>query len=92
MAGQKGRSGRKTKAAELGLQRLLHKCWGKTDRENAVKKLAELASKGHLEAIKLLMAYTYGKPIQRMELPTEDGAIVPITIVEVVRKNGSGAS
>jgi hypothetical protein len=60
--GQKGRSGRKSKAAEMGLQSLLDKCWTQEDREQCVTSLAHKANAGDIEAIKLLMAYTFGKP------------------------------
>lgn len=60
--GRRKNAGRKTKAEELGLVALLDECWTVASRKATIKKLASLASKGNLEAIKLLMAYTFGKP------------------------------
>jgi len=62
--GKKGRSGRKSKAEEMGLQALLDKCWASKDREACIKKLAKMALTGDIAAIKLLMEYTFGKPVQ----------------------------
>jgi hypothetical protein len=65
--GKKGRSGRKSKAEEMGLQALLDKCWTPADREACIKTLAAQANEGDKEAVKLLMAYTFGKPVERKE-------------------------
>lgn len=70
--GAKGRSGRKSKAEELGLVALLNECWTVASRKTAIKKLATLAGNGNLEAIKILMAYTFGKP---KETVTVDGEL-----------------
>jgi len=81
--GQKGRSGRKSKAEEMGLQQLLDECWTLDERKECVRKLSVRASKGDLESIKLLLAYTYGKPVDRKEITGPDGGAVPIRIIEV---------
>jgi hypothetical protein len=73
--GQKGRSGRKSKAEELGLNALLNKCWTTAQREDCIRKLATLANDGDLDAIKLLMAYTFGKPKESVDL-TSTGDVV----------------
>ncbi len=70
--GVKGRSGRKSKAEELGLTALLDECWTVDSRKKTIKKLASLANAGNLEAIKILMAYTFGKP---KETITVDGEL-----------------
>ena len=59
-------AGRKTKAADAELHRLLKKCWTKEDREAAFKVLAGRARLGSMEAIKFLSSYSFGKPIQRV--------------------------
>lgn len=59
-------AGRKSKAAEAELRRLLKRCWPKEQREAAFKKLAERAALGSMEAIKFLSSYAFGKPVQRV--------------------------
>ncbi|HEX8089346.1 MAG TPA: hypothetical protein VF762_10865 [Blastocatellia bacterium] len=66
--GQKGRSGRKPKFDEEELDRLLNKCWPKKQREEAIKNAASRAARGDLEALKLLMAYSFGKPKEKHEI------------------------
>jgi hypothetical protein len=72
--GKKGRSGRKPKALEMGLQALLDECFTAADRRDLFMKLAEMARNANLEAIKLLLAYTYGKPVEQKD-STVDGKI-----------------
>lgn len=69
--GKREGAGRKTKAAELGLQELLDTCWPLSDRQATIKKLASLANRGNLQAVQILMSYTYGKPKERVELSTD---------------------
>jgi hypothetical protein len=76
MSGKAGRSGRKSKAEELGLQELLDTCWPLADRGTAIKKLAALSNRGNLQALQILMAYTYGKPKERHEITGADGGPV----------------
>jgi hypothetical protein len=83
--GKKGRSGRKSKAEELGLAALLDGCWTLADRKACLTALAKKAKAGDLEAVKLLMAYTYGKPVDRKELAGKDGEPIKV-IVEHVRQ------
>lgn len=70
--GKKGRSGRKSKAEELGLQALLDKCWTKAEREECIRSLAATAKDpnavGRMEAVKLLMGYTFGTPKATVDL------------------------
>ena len=73
--GKKGRSGRKSKAEEMGLQALLAECWTEADRKACIRALAERAKKGikfDMEAVKLLMAYAYGRPVERKEVTGAD--------------------
>lgn len=77
--GKRPNAGRKGKAEELGLVGLLDKCWTPSDREDCITKLAEKARAGDMDATKLLLAYTYGKPVDRKELTGKDGE--PLRIV-----------
>jgi hypothetical protein len=69
--GKRKGAGRKSKAEEMELQSLLDKCWTKADREACIKKLASKAkdplSTDFMDAAKLLMAYAFGKPKERLE-------------------------
>lgn len=80
--GAKGRSGRKSKADELGLVATLDKCFTRQDREACIEKLVEdcKADDFHQrhESRKLLLSYTYGKPKERHEV---EGGDTPIEIV-----------
>src|SRR4051794_18273521 len=78
--GAKGRSGRKSKAEEMGLQALLDKCWTQADREKCLKVLAGNAKLGDMESIKLLMSYAYGKPVDRKEIAGKGGEPIRFTI------------
>lgn len=80
--GAKGRSGRKSKAEELGLAALLDECWTEADRKACLKKLASNARTGDMESIKLLMAYAYGKPVDRKEIKGADD--LPVIVREIV--------
>lgn len=64
--GKAGRSGRKSKAEELGLQSLLESAFGPEKREQVIRRLAEIASgpddKSVVSAASLLLAYAFGKP------------------------------
>jgi hypothetical protein len=82
--GIKGRSGRKSKAEEMGLASLLEKCWTLEDRQACIIGLANRAAAGDIESIKLLMAYTYGKPTEKHELSGKDGG--PISTTFVIQK------
>lgn len=89
--GAKGRSGRKSKAAELGLQALLDECWDQTQRKDCIKNLAKNAKTGDMESLKLLLAYTYGKPVDRKEIKGELGQTLVVYLPGNSRKDGSGS-
>ncbi len=74
--GKKGRSGRKPKQHEISVQQLMDKCWKQADREAMVAAWAARASQGDLEAGKLLMAYTFGKPTEHHEHTGKDGGAI----------------
>lgn len=52
----------------MGLQSLLDMAWPKEKRLSLFVKLSEMAETGNLEATKLLMAYTFGKPREHHEI------------------------
>lgn len=58
-------SGRKSKAEELGLPALIDKVIGPKGKEKLIRKLRDEAEKGSFAHHQLLMAYAYGKPIER---------------------------
>lgn len=64
----KKKMGRPSKAQEAGLASLLDMAWPKERRLALLTKLAEQAEGGNLEATKLLMAYTFGKPREHHEI------------------------
>jgi hypothetical protein len=83
MAGQIGRSGRKSKAEEMGLKALLDECVTVNERRglfNELKRLARGRGKTKLEAIKLLLAYLYGTPRQSVEVTGDESAPLQIVI------------
>ncbi len=93
--GKKGRSGRKPKFDEAGLELLLDKCWPLAQREEAIKKAALRASQGDLEALKLLMAYGYGKPKEKHEITGDFNPVVNVILnsdVSHPKKTDSGVS
>lgn len=79
--GKKGKSGRPTKAAELGLQRLLDECWTMTQRRECIRTLAKKAQSGDMESTKLLLSYAYGKPVEKKEHSGNPNAPMTIRVV-----------
>lgn len=88
--GKKGRSGRKTKAEEMGLVVLLDECWTVEARKRTLQKLAEDCEAEDFqvrnESRKLLMSYTFGKPTEKHEHGGEDGGPVILKVVYDVPK------
>ena len=79
--GKRPDAGRKSRAEEMGLMRLLNECWTLAQRERVIRKLAALASKGDIEAIKLLMAYAFGKPTEKHQHSGDVNAPLEIRVV-----------
>lgn len=75
MPGVKGRSGRKTKAQELGLVALLESSFTLEDRRAVIENLAKIAKsdefKAAVAAASLLLGYAYGKPKESVEISGE---------------------
>jgi Family of unknown function (DUF5681) len=67
--GQSGNpAGRKPSTARKELETLLDKTWPVSKREAALSNLVTMAEAGDLDAVKLLLAYTYGKPVDRKDV------------------------
>lgn len=92
--GKRAGAGRKTRVVEQNLNELLKEC--ATDEEmKEVVRLLVLDSKHtafsiRQEARKLLLAYKYGRPVDRLELSGEGGGPIPITIIEPVKPESIG--
>lgn len=74
--GARSGAGRKRREQELELHGLLLESWPTSDRRATIERLAEIAkgeTKGAVEAAKLLLAYAYGKPIDRQEISGPGG-------------------
>lgn len=68
-------SGRKSKAEELGIARLLEDCWTQDQRKEVIGKLHDLAVSGGKPAVAaatLLLAYAYGKPTEHVKVERVD--------------------
>lgn len=83
--GSQPNAGRKSKASMLGLIALLDKCWAAPEREACITRLGILANEGNMDAIKLLMAYAFGKPKETKEISGLDGGAIAITVSYVNR-------
>ena len=81
--GQSGNpGGRKSKRTEL--ETLLDKRFTLARRQQVIDRLIDDAVAGEMESIKLLLAYAYGKPVERKEISGPDGASIDISVTEVV--------
>ena len=63
-------AGRKPKAQDLELHALLNDAWPLEKRRAVIESLVETAegiSKSSVSAAQLLLAYAYGRPIERQE-------------------------
>jgi hypothetical protein len=87
--GKRAGAGRKSRVIEQNLNALLQACVPGSKRESIIRKLAEDAEHPSFrirnEARKVLLAYMYGKPVDRLEVSGEGGGPIPITIIEPVR-------
>lgn len=66
--GVRPNSGRRSKAEEMGLPRLLEKCWTQEQREEVIEALHAQAVNGNIPAAQLLLSYAYGKPTEKHEV------------------------
>jgi hypothetical protein len=87
--GKRANAGRKPRIVEQNLNALLERAVSNEDRESILIKLAEDAQhvsfKVRHEARKLLLAYLFGRPVDRLEIGGEGGGPIPITIIEPVK-------
>lgn len=68
--GRRPGAGRKPKAHDIELHGILSDVWPAEKRHAALQRVADVADSDRgdaLDAIKLLLAYAYGKPIDRQE-------------------------
>ena len=72
--GKSGNPGGKPSARRQELNDLLDETWKPASRRKVLKKLIEDAEAGDHDARVLLLAYAYGKPVERKELTGADGA------------------
>lgn len=90
VGGKKGRSGRKTKAQELGLSALLNSTFGLEKRKAVIEHLAAIAvgddPKAAVSAASLLLGYTYGKPTEKHEHSNADGSPLLSPIADALTK------
>lgn len=78
--GKREGAGRPKKAESMGLTALLNECWEEDARRECITKLASMARGGDLDAMKLLMAYTFGKPKEKVEL--QGGVRIEVVYVD----------
>lgn len=71
--GQSGNPGGRPSEARQELSALLDKRFTPTKRAKVLDKLIEDAIAGQHDARVLLLAYAYGKPVERRELTGADG-------------------
>ncbi|HEY6244566.1 MAG TPA: hypothetical protein VIX17_11490 [Pyrinomonadaceae bacterium] len=83
--GKKGRSGRKSRAEELGLSSLLDDAFTLSDRKAVIANLRDIAlgsdAKSAVSAASLLFGYTYGKPTEKHEHGGEGGGPIVLKVV-----------
>lgn len=80
MAGKGGfreNSGRKTKAEEMGLPKLIEEVIGEDGKKEIIQKLFEKAKSGSFFHMQMLMHYMYGKPQDNLDI-TSGGEIIAI--------------
>lgn len=90
VGGKKGRSGRKSKAEELGVQEWFDKNLPDSARVAIVKNLVRIAKgqddKAAVSAATMLFSYTFGKPKERVEHSNPDGSALLAPVAEAMVK------
>lgn len=71
--GQSGNPGGKPGAARQDLNALLDQVFKPARRRKVLEKLIDDAEAGNHDARTLLMAYTWGRPVERKEISGPDG-------------------
>ena len=80
--GQSGNPGGKPSEVRQELNALLDRVFTTAKRKKVIEKLIEDAEGGSHEARVLLLAYTYGKPVERREITGADGVPIGVTFVD----------
>jgi hypothetical protein len=75
--GNRPGAGRKSKAEELGLSKLIDECAGQDGMKEVILKLVDKAKQGSFLHTQLLMQYYYGKPTDNLDI-TSGGEIISI--------------
>jgi hypothetical protein len=85
VGGKKGRSGRKSKAEEMGLTSLLKSAFTLKDRKDVIQNLLRIArgqdDKAAVSAASLLLGYAFGKPTEKHEHSGQNGEPITVRVV-----------
>lgn len=85
VGGAKGRSGRKSRAEELGLQSLLENAFTLQDRQDIFQNLTRIAkgddAKAAVSAAQLLFGYAFGKPTEKHVLSGENNGPIRLNVI-----------
>lgn len=79
--GQSGNPGGKVSQARQELADLLDTTWSIASRRKVLKRLIADAEGGVHEARVLLLAYSYGKPVERKELSGANGESLIVQVL-----------
>ena len=82
--GQSGNPNGRPSTRRTELNELLEQVFTNPRRKKVLEKLIDDAEKGNHEARTLLLAYAYGKPVERKEVTGEDGAPIAVQFVEAL--------
>ena len=90
VGGKKGKSGRKSKAEELGATKLFQDSVPLSARKKIISNLTLVAcgddAKAAVSAATFLFGYLYGKPTERHEVSNPDGSPILAPIAEALQK------
>jgi len=75
--GPRANSGRKSKAEEMGLPKLIEEVVGDTGKKELIQTIFDKAKNGSFLHAQLLMHYMYGKPQDSLDI-TSGGEIIAI--------------
>ena len=81
VAGHPKTGGRKTRIDEEDKNKLFDKAFPKSKKVAILQKLGSMAERGDLGAIKLVLEYLYGRPIERKEITGADKQPLVIRVV-----------
>lgn len=80
IAGHKSTGGRKSRIDEEEAKQLFDKAFPRKRKLAILEKVATLAERGDMVAIKLCLEYLFGKPIDKVEHTGEDGGPIEILV------------